>query len=358
MAAAPKYVGYDGPEDETSLVKALTDLLNQTVQETIDGITAKDMLIGQIVSIAVARGYTKRLGFAAWIGVHIGYGATHCNECKRVYEKRRVLPAALAWYREGNLPYQPQRLKGPKFALEIISAYERRYDPAERIKRRGKTSKELRAEVMLWRDRFEKVGDELRKIAQYADVEPRVLNAIEREIEAEDAEVEFPVETEMDEPQTEKPKPETSGGQTEQHRSAQADEEEDEPDEELTIGDWIERANQSGSIDEHIKATEIVWGKISGGRMKPDERRIAQENRAALQALLDDDHAGVIAKISGIHKPSIWHSIDRSKLALQGLYAALVNKRGTMSGKDANEVEELIDELVIAVSERAAKRRQ
>lgn len=83
-----KITGYDGGDGEPALLAALKERLATESTDAWTRVRAKDMYIGAIIEIAVARGYIKasRLGFAGYMVTKIGFAETHCRDCLKCWQ--------------------------------------------------------------------------------------------------------------------------------------------------------------------------------------------------------------------------------------------------------------------------------
>ncbi len=65
------YYGYDGDESEQALVSALRDGFVSDQTDALEKVRTTYMRTGHVIEIAVARGYTKRLGLKGWLAANV-----------------------------------------------------------------------------------------------------------------------------------------------------------------------------------------------------------------------------------------------------------------------------------------------
>jgi hypothetical protein len=185
--------GYNGGDGEPQLIAALRELLDAEESDTVTRIKSHYWKTGNIVEIAIARGYTKAAGLQGWFFNHFGKGVTHAKECLQCWKNRETFDRAYAWWRAGNTGFTPTKLSGPRFANELCKAYgERLTTDADKLASRNQrklNAKALREQAAAWRQRYDRLKGEHLKWADEDQREPRVLHSIELEIAAdEDAE--------------------------------------------------------------------------------------------------------------------------------------------------------------------------
>src|SRR4029077_19826979 len=132
----PRYTGYDGADSEAVLIAALKEDFDGEETDAIQKIKTKYMRDGHIIDIAVARGYTKKLGFRGWVYTAIGKGETYARECLTCWKGHACFDDAVNWYRTGNTGFVPSKLSGPRFGAELLKAYgERLLTDADKLAR-------------------------------------------------------------------------------------------------------------------------------------------------------------------------------------------------------------------------------
>jgi hypothetical protein len=183
---------YDGGDAEAELIAAAKKLLADDANDVVAKIKHVYWPLGNILEIAVERGYTKRLGTKAWIVVNLDCSHTHGYACMKAWKQRNDFAAAYAWYKSANTNWEPGKATGPLFATELHKAWsERGKSDAEKLssatRKKDGGAKKLLRKVADWRSRYERLRAETRKLAQYAAREPIVLNQIELEIAQEEA---------------------------------------------------------------------------------------------------------------------------------------------------------------------------
>ena len=188
--------GYTGGDGEQALVIAANKLLSLGEADTITKIKQQYWKLGEIMEIAAQRGYTKVLGTKGWVATNLRCSHTHAYDCLNAYKQRSQFDQAYQWYKELNTGWQPSKMTGPRFALEIIKAWRKRGQSesealAEANKKKRSTIKDAIEAAKKWESRFVRLRDETRKLAEYADREPVVLQAIELEIATEEGDGEI-----------------------------------------------------------------------------------------------------------------------------------------------------------------------
>ncbi len=184
------YDGYSGGDGERALVIAANEILRLGEADTVTKIKQQYWPLGEIMEIANKRGYTKRLGTKGWIASNLRCSHTHAYDCLNAFRQRQSFDEAYRWFQGLNTGWQPTKMTGPRFALEIIKAWEKRNQSenealAEATKKSRSTAKDAVEAAKRWEARFVRLRDEHRKLAKYADREPVVLQAIELEIATE-----------------------------------------------------------------------------------------------------------------------------------------------------------------------------
>ena len=181
------YDGYDGGDSEQELIKAANEILSLGEADTVSKIKRHYWLLGSIIETAIARGYTKPPGMKGWVNSWLRCSHTHAYDCLNAWKNRHDFDEAYRWYQSLNSKWHPNKMTGPRFALEIIKAWRDRHrTDAEKLasttRKKQTHAKDAIDAAKKWKARYERLRDEHRKLAQFADREPLVLQAIEREI--------------------------------------------------------------------------------------------------------------------------------------------------------------------------------
>jgi hypothetical protein len=180
-----KITGYDGGNGEGQLIAALKQEFAAEVNDAWEKIRTTYMYRGSIIEIAIEMHYIKTsgLGFQGWLGVNVGFGATHARECLRCWKLRRDFDRVVEWVKTNN-SFRPSKLSGPVLYLEAHKAWsDRLKSDVEKDKRRGRkpTLKEMQQALAAYRGFVDRIGDEHVALARDADREPRVWLQISQE---------------------------------------------------------------------------------------------------------------------------------------------------------------------------------
>ena len=178
--------GYEGGDSEEALIAALKQDFTSETTDALEKVRTKYMRDGHIIAIAVARGYTKKLGFKGWLALKVGCGETHARNCTNCWKLRHDFDRVADWWRSGNTEFQPSKLSGPVLYLELHKAWkERGLSDAEKLAKRGKKkglgNKQLRELLALHRNWLDRLASEHMKWAETDARESRVLSQIIRE---------------------------------------------------------------------------------------------------------------------------------------------------------------------------------
>ena len=178
--------GYEGGDSEEALIAALKQDFTSETTDALEKVRTKYMRDGHIIAIAVARGYTKKLGFKGWLALKVGCGETHARNCMNCWKLRHDFDRVADWWRSGNTEFQPSKLSGPVLYLELHKAWkERGLSDAEKLAKRGKKkglgNKQLRELLALHRNWLDRLASEHMKWAETDARESRVLSQIIRE---------------------------------------------------------------------------------------------------------------------------------------------------------------------------------
>ena len=192
--------GYEGGDSEEALIAALEQDFASETTDALEKVKTKYIRAGHIIAIAVARGYTKKLGFKGWLALKVGCGETHARNCTNCWKLRHDFDRVADWWRSGNTEFQPSKLSGPMLYLELHKGWkERGLSDAEKLakrRRKGLGNKQLRLLLALHRNWLGRLVSEHLKWAETDNREPRVLSQINREraeAESDEDEVTFPL---------------------------------------------------------------------------------------------------------------------------------------------------------------------
>jgi hypothetical protein len=185
------YEGYDGGDSEQELIKSANEILKRGEADTLTKIREQYLPFGSILDQAIARGYTKLLGVKGWVATHLRCSHTHAYDCRNAWKERHQFDEAYRWYQGLNSGWHPDKMTGPRFALEILKAWRNRHrTDTEKLesttKKKQTHEKDAVDAANKWKARYERLRDEHRKLAQFAEREPLVLQAIELEITEEE----------------------------------------------------------------------------------------------------------------------------------------------------------------------------
>jgi hypothetical protein len=188
----PKFIGYDGGDSEPELIKAMAAALNADMDDAIARLKTKHWTIGAIFLTATAKGYTKFLGAVGWLATnfprHSHQHVYNCTNSLKLELAGHDLDAALAWYRTANVGWRPSAQWGPKAAIELVKKYRARdrHDAPKSEKQKGPTKAQLTSLLAKRNAQLQRLAVEDYQLAGFLQREPRVLIAIQRELNEEE----------------------------------------------------------------------------------------------------------------------------------------------------------------------------
>ena len=265
-----KITGYDGGDGEPALLAALKERLATESTDAWTRVRAKDMYIGAIIEIAVARGYIKasRLGFAGYMVTKIGFAETHCRDCLKCWQKRRDFDTVREWVATAN-GFRPAKLSGPLLYLVSHKAWSARLTPdAPKKKPKRLTAKELRQLIQAYRNMRDRSGGVIVKWADEDGRDAREWNrivaeraAIEAELSEPDDDSDFPVSSIHDNAEPEEPEDDVP--ETEQYPGTESS-----PEPEVEAPDPVE-PEQDVPVEEPYRGEESSPAAIAAPERPP-----------------------------------------------------------------------------------------
>ena len=187
-----RITGYNGGDGEDQLLAALKQVVATEARDAWSRIRDKDMWIGSIVEICVARGYVKksRLTFAGYFYHKVGYAETYIRQCWQCWQKRRDFDHVRDWVSANN-SFKPAKLSGPIMFLDSHKAWSDRLksDAAKKKLQRKRTAKEWRQLAEAYRSMLDRSGGVIVRWADEDGRDARDWNVIVQERAALEAEV-------------------------------------------------------------------------------------------------------------------------------------------------------------------------
>jgi hypothetical protein len=188
----PKFIGYDGGDSEPELIKAMSAALDADMDDAIVRLKTKHWTIGAIFQTATAKGYTKFLGAVGWLATnfprHSHQHVYNCTNSLKLELAGHDFDAALAWHRTANVGWRPSAQWGPKAAIELVKKYrarDRNNAPTSE-KPKGPTRAQLTSLLAKRNAQLQRLAAEDYQLAGFLQREPRVLIAIQRELNEEE----------------------------------------------------------------------------------------------------------------------------------------------------------------------------